>query len=115
MTIWTAVNRTSRSGEIIGPEERVTPLQALDGEIRKLVCNILEGGERAFQERARRLRQPLGSDNGEGHNGDHHEFFPPDADKLRGVSLHRPVWRCPVSERWNCARASTANGRSKRS
>ena len=29
MTIWTAVNRTSRSGEIIGPDERVTPLQAL--------------------------------------------------------------------------------------
>ena len=29
MTIWTAVNRTSRSGEIIGPEERVAPLQAL--------------------------------------------------------------------------------------
>ncbi|MGH8248458.1 MAG: amidohydrolase [Gammaproteobacteria bacterium] len=29
MTIWTAVNRMSRSGEIIGPDERVTPLQAL--------------------------------------------------------------------------------------
>ena len=29
MTIWTAVNRVSRSGEVIGPDERVTPLQAL--------------------------------------------------------------------------------------
>ena len=29
MTIWTAVNRVSRSGAIIGPDERVTPLQAL--------------------------------------------------------------------------------------
>ena len=29
MTIWTAVNRVSRSGEIIGADERVTPLQAL--------------------------------------------------------------------------------------
>lgn len=29
MTIWTAVNRQSRSDEIIGPEERVTPMQAL--------------------------------------------------------------------------------------
>lgn len=29
LTIWTAVNRISRSGEVIGPDERVTPLQAL--------------------------------------------------------------------------------------
>jgi len=28
-TIWTAVNRISRTGKVIGPEERVTPLQAL--------------------------------------------------------------------------------------
>jgi hypothetical protein len=30
-----------------------------NAEIRKAVCNILEGGERAFQERARRLRVRL--------------------------------------------------------
>lgn len=30
-----------------------------DAEIRKLACDILEGGERAFQERARRLRVSL--------------------------------------------------------
>lgn len=30
-----------------------------DAEIRKLVCDILEGGEKAFQERARRLRVRL--------------------------------------------------------
>ena len=29
LTIWTAVNRTSRSGKVIGPAERVTPLDAL--------------------------------------------------------------------------------------
>ncbi len=29
MTIWTAVNRVSRSGAVIGPDERITPLQAL--------------------------------------------------------------------------------------
>jgi predicted amidohydrolase YtcJ len=29
MTIWSAVNRTSRSGRIIGPDERVAPLEAL--------------------------------------------------------------------------------------
>lgn len=29
MTMWTAVNRQARSGVIVGPEERVTPLQAL--------------------------------------------------------------------------------------
>ena len=29
LTIWTAVNRISRSGQVIGPSERVTPLQAL--------------------------------------------------------------------------------------
>ena len=28
-TIWTAVNRTSRTGQVIGPAERVTPLEAL--------------------------------------------------------------------------------------
>lgn len=28
-TIWSAVNRVSRGGEVIGPDERVTPLQAL--------------------------------------------------------------------------------------
>lgn len=28
-TIWSAVNRTSRSGKIIGPDERVSPLEAL--------------------------------------------------------------------------------------
>jgi len=28
-TIWTAVNRISRSGEIIGPDQRVSPLEAL--------------------------------------------------------------------------------------
>lgn len=27
--IWSAVNRTSRSGKIIGPEQRITPMQAL--------------------------------------------------------------------------------------
>jgi predicted amidohydrolase YtcJ len=29
MTIWTAVNRVSRSGEVIGPDQRITPLEAL--------------------------------------------------------------------------------------
>lgn len=29
LTVWTAVNRVSRSGEIIGPDERVTPMDAL--------------------------------------------------------------------------------------
>jgi predicted amidohydrolase YtcJ len=29
MVVWTAVNRMSRNGEVIGPEERVTPYQAL--------------------------------------------------------------------------------------
>jgi predicted amidohydrolase YtcJ len=27
--VWSAVNRVSRSGEVIGPNERITPLQAL--------------------------------------------------------------------------------------
>ena len=27
--MWSAVNRVSRKGEIIGPDERITPLQAL--------------------------------------------------------------------------------------
>jgi hypothetical protein len=30
-----------------------------NAEIRKAVCDILEGGEAAFRERARRLRVPL--------------------------------------------------------
>lgn len=28
-TVWTAVNRTSRSGQVIGPDERATPIDAL--------------------------------------------------------------------------------------
>jgi predicted amidohydrolase YtcJ len=28
-TIWTAVNRVSRTGEVIGPDQRITPLEAL--------------------------------------------------------------------------------------
>jgi len=27
--VWTAVNRVSRSGEVIGPDQRITPLEAL--------------------------------------------------------------------------------------
>ena len=27
--VWTAVNRVSRGGEVIGPDQRVTPLEAL--------------------------------------------------------------------------------------
>ena len=30
LVVWSAVNRTSRSGQVIGPDERVTPLQALE-------------------------------------------------------------------------------------
>ena len=30
LVVWSAVNRTSRSGHVIGPDERVTPLQALE-------------------------------------------------------------------------------------
>ncbi len=29
MTVWTAVNRTTRSGKVLGPDERLTPLEAL--------------------------------------------------------------------------------------
>jgi predicted amidohydrolase YtcJ len=29
MLVWTAVNRVSRSGVVVGPEERITPLAAL--------------------------------------------------------------------------------------
>jgi predicted amidohydrolase YtcJ len=29
--LWSAVNRLSRGGEVIGPDERITPLQALKG------------------------------------------------------------------------------------
>ena len=28
-TVWTAVNRTTKSGKVLGPDERITPLQAL--------------------------------------------------------------------------------------
>ena len=29
MTVWTAVNRTLRSGGVLGPDQRITPYQAL--------------------------------------------------------------------------------------
>jgi hypothetical protein len=43
---------------------QLPPITYLSGglesaHIREAVCNILEGGERAFQERARRLRVTL--------------------------------------------------------
>jgi energy-coupling factor transporter ATP-binding protein EcfA2 len=46
------------------PANALPPISYLSGgletaEIRKAVCNILEGGEQAFQERARRLRVRL--------------------------------------------------------
>jgi hypothetical protein len=50
----------------VGPHRpgQLPPISYLSGglesaEIRKAVCDILEGGERAFQERARRLRVRL--------------------------------------------------------
>jgi hypothetical protein len=30
VVVWTAVNRVSRSGEVIGEDQRVTPLEALE-------------------------------------------------------------------------------------
>ena len=46
------------------PHEALPPISYRSGglenaEIRKLVCEILEGGEEAFRERARRLRVRL--------------------------------------------------------
>jgi hypothetical protein len=50
----------------VGPHHpgELPPISYMSGglesaEIRKAVCDILEGGERAFQERARRLRVQL--------------------------------------------------------
>jgi len=44
MVMWTAVNRVSRSGEVIGPEERATPIQALKA--------ITINGARIYREEA---------------------------------------------------------------
>ena len=30
-TVWSAVNRVSRSGQVIGPDERISPMDALKG------------------------------------------------------------------------------------
>ena len=42
--MWTAVNRVSRSGEVIGPEERAAPIQALKA--------ITINGARIYREEA---------------------------------------------------------------
>ena len=44
MVMWTAVNRVSRSGEVIGPDERATPMQALKA--------ITINGARIYREEA---------------------------------------------------------------
>lgn len=44
MVMWTAVNRVSRSGEVIGPDERATPMQALQA--------ITINGARIYREEA---------------------------------------------------------------
>jgi len=48
----------------LGTPGKLPPIRYLSGglesaEMRKHVCDILEGGERAFKERARRLRVRL--------------------------------------------------------
>ena len=46
MTIWTAVNRRSRSGELIGGDERITPLQALEAITINAAYQYFEEGSK---------------------------------------------------------------------
>ena len=48
--MWSAVNRLSRAGEVIGPDQRVTPLEALKIKDVKVMETIKEG-KTIFQRR----------------------------------------------------------------
>jgi predicted amidohydrolase YtcJ len=49
-TVWSAVNRTSKSGKLLGPDERITPLQALRALTVDSAWQYREEGERGTLE-----------------------------------------------------------------
>jgi predicted amidohydrolase YtcJ len=49
-TVWSAVNRTSKSGKVYGPDERITPLQALRALTVDAAWQYREEGERGTLE-----------------------------------------------------------------
>lgn len=48
--MWTAVNRITRSGKVLGPEERVTPYQALQAITRNAAYEYFEEGSKGTLE-----------------------------------------------------------------
>lgn len=48
--MWTAVNRITRSGKVLGPEERVTPYQALQAMTRNAAYEYFEEGSKGTLE-----------------------------------------------------------------
>ena len=49
-TVWTAVNRTTKSGKVLGPDERITPLQALRAITADAAYQYREENERGTLE-----------------------------------------------------------------
>ena len=49
-TVWTAVNRTTRSGRVLGPEERITPYEALQAITINGAYMLFEEGDKGSLE-----------------------------------------------------------------
>jgi len=56
--VWATVNRTSRSGDVIGPDERVTPYEAMK---MITIWGAEQFGEQATKARSRRASSPISS------------------------------------------------------
>ena len=55
--LWSAVNRVSRAGEVIGPDQRITPLEALKAQTIRAAEQYGEAGDEGLA-RARQARGP---------------------------------------------------------
>jgi predicted amidohydrolase YtcJ len=63
MTIWTAVNRVSRGGVSIGPNERITPMQALKAITINAAYQYFEDASKGSIEPGKRADLVVLSDN----------------------------------------------------
>ena len=53
-TLWTAVNRKTRTGEVIGPDQRITILEALKGVTINAACQYFEEDSKGSITRGKR-------------------------------------------------------------
>ena len=111
--VWTAVNRVSRSGAVIGADQRVTPLEALQGDHHQRRAPVPRGRPEGLTggRQARRSRCPGwqsadgGSDGDQGHPGGRdHQGRP---DRLPG-EVSRAARREETTMKRTCNSRSSA-------